>query len=171
MNFETIYHRHADSVFNLCLHYLHGYSDAEDATQDIFIKIYQKIDTFRAASSPKTWIYRIAINHCLDVLKSKKRQHRLAYIQSILGLKSMRQAALSTKEHPGIILEQKEATIALLAKIDQLPDQQKTALILSKIDGLSYKEVAQIMQKSPKSIESLVQRAKKNLKNSMYTEG
>ena len=83
----------------------------------------------------------------------------------------MRQAALSTKEHPGIILEQKEATIALLAKIDQLPDQQKTALILSKIDGLSYKEVAQIMQKSPKSIESLVQRAKKNLKNSMYTEG
>jgi RNA polymerase sigma-70 factor (ECF subfamily) len=58
-----------------------------------------------------------------------------------------------------------------LAKIDQLPDQQKTALILSKIDGLSYKEVAQIMQKSPKSIESLVQRAKKNLKNSMNTEG
>lgn len=171
MNIDLLYKQYADKVFNLCLHYLQVRGDAEDATQEIFIKVFRKSDTFRGASNPKTWIYRIAINHCLDQLKSNKRKYRLAYVRSLLGLKPSVQASLASKDHPGVLLEQKEATMALLDRIDQLPEQQKTALILSKIEGLPYKEVAQIMHKSAKSIESLVQRAKKNLKKSLYSEG
>ena len=59
-------------MYNLSLHYLHNTEDAQEATQDVFVKIYNKIEGFNNKSSLKTWIYRITINHSLDVIKSKK---------------------------------------------------------------------------------------------------
>ena len=171
MNFELLYKQYADLVYTICLNYLQNSADAADATQEIFVKIYRNLASFKGNSSPKTWIYRISINYCKDVLKSKKRKHRLAYMRSLFAVSETLNNKIQSFDHPGIILEQKEATAALFKQINKLPANQKTALILSKIDGLSYQEVAQIMQKSPKSVESLVQRAKKNLKNSMNTEG
>lgn len=168
MHFNELYHTYKGLVFNLSLNYLQNREDAEDATQEIFVKIHNKLASFRAASKPKTWIYRITINHCLDSIKAQKRTKRFAFITNLFYPNSAEiKHDASHFNHPGVQLEQKEALQLLFSHINQLPDQQKTALILTKIEAQSLKEAAEIMDKTPKSVESLLQRAKQNLKKKL----
>lgn len=164
IDFHKIYIDHSKMVFNLCLNYLQNTEDAEEATQDVFIKVHEKIDGFRADSSLKTWIYRITITHCLDVIKAKNRQKRFGFMQSLFGKSGEEVIPQKNFNHPGVELESKEAVQELLELIQELPENQKTALILKSIDGLSGKEIAEIMKLSEKAVESLISRAKQNLK-------
>ena len=163
-DFHQIYNDHAKMVFNLCLNYLQNTEDAEEATQDVFIKVYGKIDGFRADSTLKTWIYRITITHCLDVIKAKNRQKRFGFMQSLFGKSGEEVIPQKNFNHPGVELENNEAVQELLGLIQELPDNQKTALILKSIDGLTGKEIAEIMKITDKAVESLLSRAKQNLK-------
>ena len=164
LTFNELYDTHKDLVFNLCLNYLHNQEDAEDATQDIFVKIHQKLASFQRQSNLKTWVYRIGVNHCLDILKSRKRQKRFAFLTDLFFPNSSElRHDTPTFDHPGILLERKELMEKLFQQINQLPSKQKTALILTKLEQMSVKEAAEIMNQSPKSVESLLQRAKRNL--------
>ena len=163
-DFHQIYKNHSKMVFNLCLNYLQNTEDAEEATQDIFVKIYEKIDGFRSDSTLKTWIYRISITHCLDVIKAKNRQKRFGFMQSLFGKTGEEVIPQKNFDHPGVELENKEAIQELMNLIQELPDNQKTALILKSIEGLSGKEIAEVMKLSEKAIESLLSRAKQSLK-------
>lgn len=164
-NFKETYHSYKDLVYNLCLGYLPNVEDAEDATQEIFVKIHQQLSSYQGKSALKTWIYRIAINYCLDVLKARKRVKRFAFISSIFYPNSNQiKHDLVELNHPGVQLENKEALASLFVHIHDLPAQQQTALILVKVEQLSMKEAAEVMQKTPKSVESLLGRAKQNLK-------
>ncbi len=141
--------------------------DAEEVTQDVFITVYQKIDGFKTESKLSTWIYRIAVNASLNRLKKKQRK-------SFLNLTNISHQ-IPHFEHPGIIAENKENASTLFKAIYQLPETQKTAFILSYIEELPRQEVADIMGNSLKSIESLLQRGKQNLrkllKSYIETEG
>jgi RNA polymerase sigma-70 factor (ECF subfamily) len=165
VDFKEIYHLHKSLVYNLCLSYLPNEEDAEDATQEVFVKIHKQLPSYQAKATLKTWIYRITINYCLDVLKARKRVKRFAFISSIFYPNSNQiKHDLVEFNHPGAQLEEKEALAFLFAHINDLPEQQKTALILVKVEQLSLKEAAEIMNKTPKSVESLLGRAKQNLK-------
>jgi RNA polymerase sigma-70 factor (ECF subfamily) len=165
VDFNETYQLYKDLVYNLCLGYLPNAEDAEDATQEIFVKIHKQLFSYEGKSALKTWIYRIAINYCLDVLKSRKRVKRFAFISSIFYPNSNDiKHDLVEFNHPGIQLENKEAMASLFAHINDLPEQQKTALILVKVEQLSMKEAAEIMNKTSKSVESLLGRAKQSLK-------
>ena len=76
MTSEDIYHQYKKLVFNLALQYTNNIQDAEEVTQDVFVKVFDKINGFRQDSELKTWIYRITINQSIDYLKSKQRQKR-----------------------------------------------------------------------------------------------
>lgn len=168
MQFDELYQTYKDVVYNLCLHYLQNQEDSQDAAQEIFVKIHHNLATFKAQAQPKTWIYRISVNHCLDILKSRKRAKRFAFITDLFFPNSSEvKHDTAHFDHPGVQLEQKEATEQLFKYINELPEQQKTAIILTKIEELSLKEAAAIMDKTPKSVESLVQRAKQNLKEKL----
>lgn len=167
IDFQELYIDHSKMVYNLCLNYLQNTEDAEEATQDVFVKVYEKISGFRADSSLKTWIYRITITHCLDVIKAKNRQKRFGFMQSLFGKSGEEAIPQKNVDHPGVELENKEAVHALLTLINKLPDNQKTALILKSIDGLSGKEIAEVLNISEKAVESLLSRAKQNLKLKM----
>ena len=164
IDFHKLYTDHSKMVFNLCLNYLHNNEDAEEATQDVFIKVHDKIAGFRAESSVKTWIYRITITHCLDVIKAKNRQKRFGFMQSLFGKSGEELIPHKNFNHPGVELEDKESVKHLYQLIDELPENQKTALILKSMDGLAGKEIAEIMKLSEKAVESLLSRAKQNLK-------
>jgi RNA polymerase sigma factor (sigma-70 family) len=164
LNFEEIFQKHQNLVFNLCLHYLQNRQDAEEATQDVFVKIYQKMPGFQEKSSITTWVYRITVNHCLDALRARKRQKRFASIFSFFNNKNETVHDLPDFDHPGVLLEDREALENLFRKINQLPENQRTALILKHIDDLPQRAIAEIMGLSEKAIESLLQRAKMNLK-------
>ncbi len=156
--FNVIYKDYAKLVYNLSLHYLHNTEDAQEATQDVFVKIYQKIEGFNNKSSLKTWIYRITINHCLDVIKSKNRKLRVLFSREYEDNDKI------DFDHPGIKIETKEAVEKIMGELNKLPENQKTALILKGIEGLSQKEIASILKIKEKALESLLSRARKNLK-------
>lgn len=164
LTFEEIYKTHNRMVYNLALHYTQNIADAQEITQDVFVSIYQSLDTFQANSTLSTWIYRITIHKSLDFLKAKQRKKRFAFIISLFYPNSadLKHDA-PENQHPGILLEDKESLERLLKHINQLPDNQKTALILHKIEQKTQAAVAEIMNLSPKAVESLIQRAKINL--------
>ncbi len=173
-NFTQLYKEYKNLVYNLTLHYLQNKEEAEDITQEVFIKIYKNIHQYNNQSATlKTWIYRITINTCLDFLKSKKTQKRFAFITLLFTVHSSTEIEISSSfYHPGITFENKQALQLLLQQIKQLPTQQQTALILAKIEDKSQQEVAEIMNISVKAVESLIQRAKNNLRKKITeTEG
>lgn len=161
-----LYQQYSLLVYNVALQYVQNVEDAEEITQDVFVKVYQSINTFKSNSSLKTWIYRITINQSLDFIKQKTTKKRFF----IFGKKSQNEfeiSNISNFEHPGILLEQKEDVAILFNVINTLPENQKTAFILTKIDGLSNPEVAEIMDITISAIESLVFRAKATLKDKL----
>ncbi|MFZ4796839.1 MAG: RNA polymerase sigma factor [Bacteroidia bacterium] len=163
MTFDEIYFEHHVMVYNLALQYVQNIEDAEEITQDVFVKVSSNLQNFKQQSSVKTWIYRIAINQSLDFLKAKNSQ-KSSFLSSIFSLNDVKSKIEPiTFNHPGIELEQKEAYRKIFEAINQLPDNQKTAIILLKIEDKSQSETAEIMNLNIKALESLFQRAKKNL--------
>ncbi len=165
MNFEELYNEHKSMVYNLALHYTQQTEDAQEITQDVFVAVYQSLAAFKEESSITTWLYRITINKSLDFIKAKKRKKRFGFMTSLFFEDSndLKFNPTDTNFHPGIQLEDKESLSTLFKYINELPDNQKTALILHKIEQKSQIEVANIMNTSAKAVESLVQRAKSNL--------
>ncbi len=164
-DFDAIYHEHKRLVYNMCLHYVLQAEDAQDITQEVFVKVHQNYEKYKPeAASLKTWICQIAINHCLDFIKAKKTKKRRGFLQSIFGGENEQSIDLpSDVNHPGIEAEDKEGLQKLMLQIQSLPEHQQTAIILTKIEGRPQQEVAEIMETSLKAVESLLQRAKKNL--------
>ncbi len=151
-------------MYNLALNYLQNCEEAEEVTQDVFVSVYQALESFQENSSLSTWLYRITINKCLDLLKAKQRKRRFAKLTSLFFEDSNELKHQPAEfNHPGILLEDKEALENLFKKINTLPTAQKTVLILHKIEDKSQTEVAEIMNLSRKAVESLMQRAKTNL--------
>ncbi|MGK0387154.1 MAG: RNA polymerase sigma factor (sigma-70 family) [Patiriisocius sp.] len=160
MNFKELYLKNKDLVYNVALQYVQNIEEAEEITQDVFVKVHQKLNTFKGDAKLETWLYRITINTSLDAIKSKKRKKRFA----IFSRDEKDLHNISDFNHPGITLENKETLSLLFKQINQLPDTQKTVLLLLKVEGKSMAEVAEILDKTPKAIESLMQRAKQQLK-------
>lgn len=172
--FETIYNEFRQLVYNLALSYVHNEEDAQDITQEVFVKVYQRYSAYKPhLSSLKTWIYQITISHCLDIIKARKSKKRFGFITGLFAPDTSEPISEAAHfDHPGVALEDKEAIQRLFALIDTLPDNQRTVLILTKVEDRSVKEVADIMQLSPKAVESLLQRAKVNFsKKAGFTEG
>lgn len=171
MTFDEIYLEHYKMVFNLALQYVQNTEDAEEITQDVFVKIFDNLNSFKKQSSLKTWIYRMAINQSLDFIKAKNAQKR-SFLSSIFSINDSNfKFQPSNFNHPGIELEQKEACQKIFEAINQLSDNQKTALILLKIEDKSQVETAEIMNLKVKALESLFQRAKNNLEILLNKKG
>jgi RNA polymerase sigma-70 factor (ECF subfamily) len=157
-----------NSVFNVALSYTRNREDAEEITQDVFVEVYQSAATFKGDSSVKTWVYRIAINKSLDFIRYRNRKKRFALLTSLVS-KETGEVKYHQPDfnHPGVSLENKEKAQYLFAAIDKLPQNQQTAFILLKLEGMSQREAAETMQINEKALESLFQRAKQNLRKEL----
>ena len=154
-------------VFSTCISFVPNKEDAEDIAQEVFVEVFHSIDKFKEASSLSTWIYRITTNKCLEFIRRKNTKKRFAFLQSIFGneIPLNKTPYFTEMNHPGIQMENKEVNEILFKAINKLPETQKVAFTLSKIDGLSYEEIGDVMEKSLSSVESLIFRAKKNLQD------
>jgi RNA polymerase sigma factor (sigma-70 family) len=162
--FKELVHQFSSKVYNTALGILQHAEDAEDVSQEVFIEVFQSIQQFKGESKLSTWIYRITVSKSLEFIRKKNRKKRFAFVQSLFGLESV----LPEKDkahfyHPGVLLENKERAAILFQAIDKLPENQKTAFILHKIENLSYAEITEVMMISLSSVESLMFRAKQNL--------
>ena len=169
--FEHLIDEFQDRVYAKCLSFVPNKEDAEDIAQEVFVEVFNSIQKFKGTSKLSTWIYRITVNKCLEFIRKKSTKKRFALFQSLKGDETAidRTSYFTEFNHPGILLENKEHSEVLYLAIDKLPNDQKIAFTLHKIDGLSYKEISEITKKSIPSIESLLFRAKKNLQKQLHT--
>jgi RNA polymerase sigma factor (sigma-70 family) len=163
--FEELFSLFKDRVLNTALGYLQNREDAEEITQDVFVEVYRSIDKFKGKSGIGTWIYRITVNKSLDRIKHKKRKKRFAFITSLFDSESGEPVHQPVEfNHPGVEAESKERAKYLFDAVNRLPENQRTAFILTEIEGLSHAEAGEVMNKTTKAVESLVRRAKDGLK-------
>ena len=168
--FDKLVQDYQNSLLNVCFGYLKDLDDAQDLTQEVFLEVYKTIADFREESSLYTWLYRIAISKSLDELKKRKSLKRAAFfekrVRSDAADLEMSQTA-SDSSSPEEDLFQKQQQRFIIDCLNQLPETQRTAFVLSQQESLSYKEIAEIMNKTLSSIESLVHRSKQNLRKIM----
>ena len=168
--FSDLVDSYQERVLNTCLGFVPNLQDAEDITQEVFLEIFRSIANFREEAQLSTWIYRIAVTKSLEFINYRKRKKRSAFFQSLIGLEDRQAIAVSDQfNHPGIQLEDKERAKVLYDQIARLPENQRTAFTLHKVEGISHKEIAEVMNTSVSSIESLLHRAKKNLQKYLAT--
>ena len=151
-------------VYNTVVGIVQNEEDADDVTQEVFIQVYQSISSFKGESKLSTWLYRIAVTKALDHEKRKKRKKRFAFLESLFGNAKEEIIHPADFHHPGIVLENKEKAGELFSALKQLPDNQRTAFTLHKLEGLSYLEIAAVMELTLSAVESLMGRAKTNLR-------
>ena len=165
--FKTIVETWQNMVYNTALGILQNEEDAEDTAQEVFMKVYEAIDSFKEESKLSTWIYRITVTKSMDLIRRKKRKKRFAFIQSLYGKNDDVMIDPPDFFHPGISLENKENAAVLFKAIDKLSPNQKIAFVLNKIEGLSYIEIGEVMTLSDSAVDALLQRAKKKLQGNL----
>ncbi len=151
-------------VYHTVLGLLQNAADAEDTAQEVFIQVYKWVGQFRRDASLSTWIYRIAVTKALDFLRSKKTKTRFGFITAVFGNDNTPVYDPPNFDHPGVALDKKEDAALLFGLIKKLPLAQQAAFILNKLENLSYQEIAAVLNTSPAAVDSLLQRAKQNLK-------
>jgi RNA polymerase sigma-70 factor (ECF subfamily) len=166
-SFADIVKCYQDMVYNTVLSIVQNELDAEDITQEVFVQVYQSIGSFKGEAKLSTWLYRIAIAKALDSDKKKKRKKRFAFMQNLFGEQGEAKFNPSEFNHPGVQLENKENAAILFKALKQIPDNQRVAFTLNKIEGLNNQEIAAIMNTSFYAVESLLARAKLSLKKSL----
>ena len=156
-------------VYNTALGIVQNPEDAEDVTQEVFVQLYESIKTFKGESKLTTWLYRITVSKAMDHLRRKKRKKRFAFVQSLFGANEELVYDPPDFMHPGVSLDNKEKAKELFKAIELLPEKQKIAFTLNRIEGLSYQEISEIMKLTVASVESLLHRARKNLRKYLET--
>jgi RNA polymerase sigma-70 factor (ECF subfamily) len=154
--FRFLVEEKKNSIYNICLGYTRNHEDAEDLAQDVFIEVFRSIEHFKGESDLNTWIYRIAVNKSLQFLRSLRRKRRWNQMMSFLSFEDY----VNDSEEIKI----KERSEILLKAVESLPENQKTVFLLHQTEGLSYQEISEIMDTSLSAIESLMFRAKQNLR-------
>jgi len=157
-------------VVNTCFGMVHNLEDAEDIAQDVFVEVYRNIQNFRADAKLSTWLYRIAVNRSLNHIRDNKKHKWFQSFENEVETKNRQlfQAESSHSDQPGYHMENEQRAVILHEAINSLPENQKVAFTLNKYEELSYQEIADVMEMSVSSVESLLFRAKKNLQKKLY---
>ena len=152
-------------MYTFCYRQLGETALAEEATQDIFIKVYTSIHGFRSESKFSTWLYRIATNHCINLNERHHRRHRNQHD----SFEDMHNQP-STKDTPLQDLEQKDFKHRLQQALNQLPEEHRVLLILRDLQDCSYDEIAEITQLNIGTIKSRIHRGRNNLRQILSGE-
>ena len=168
-SFKIFVDEHQRKVLNTCNRFVNNKEDAEDLTQEVFVEVFRSISGFRGDSKLSTWIYRIAVTKSLDFLRKRKRKKRFGIMKSISGEERLREELKATDiSNPGTQAENQDRIKILNEALEKLPENQRVAFTLSKYDELSYQEIAEILETTIPAVESLIHRAKNNLKKRLY---
>jgi RNA polymerase sigma-70 factor (ECF subfamily) len=165
--FKKLVDEYEDMVYNTALGIVQNENDADDITQEVFIQVYRSVSSFKGDSKFSTWLYRITLGKALDHEKKKRRRKRFGFVQSLFGADGQGQAHAVEFNHPGVQMEKKEKAGELFNALNKIPDKQRIAFTLHKLEGQSYQEVAEIMNTTLYAVESLMGRAKTNLKREL----
>jgi RNA polymerase sigma-70 factor (ECF subfamily) len=168
-SFQILVETHQRMVVNTCLAIVHNKADAEDLAQDVFLEIFRTAENFRGDSKISTWLYRIATNRALNLIRNNKRKRFFQSIEDTFTGGRNRASEISENhgDQPDRNITDQQRSDMLHQAIDRLPEKQRIAFTLNKYEELSYQQIAEVMEISLASVESLIHRAKKNLQEQL----
>jgi RNA polymerase sigma-70 factor, ECF subfamily len=165
-SFSELINNYSVRVLNTCYRFFPDKEDAEDISQEVFIEIFKSIKSFRGESKLSTWIYRIAVSKCLDEIKKRRRKKRFSEIGKMLHVDDIA-GRLGGGAMPDKYIQEKDKMKEVMEALDNLPDNQRVAFTLSKVEGYTNKEIAEILNTTIIAVESLVSHAKKKVKDEL----
>lgn len=172
--FEILVRRHQGRILNLIYRSLGDPNQAEDVAQEVFLRVWRAAKNFEPKARFTTWVYRIAVNLCLDTLKSA--HYRQSFVHPDVGAENPDEADGASDECGGVrspeeLLLDNEGSRRIFAALESLPANQRLAVVLKKFDGLSYEEIGGILGCSVSAVESLLVRAKRTLRDKLLSDG
>ncbi len=165
--FDDLMRKYYPRILNFAYRLVGNRQLAEDLTQDVFIKVYKSAARYRPRSQFQTWLYTIAKNTCLNALRRKRE--RIVSLDEPLDADApdLKKEHLDPGADPAAVVLQKEKENQVRAAVNDLPDNQKIAVILRRYENFSYAEIAASLNVTDKAVKSLLSRAKVNLKNKL----
>jgi RNA polymerase sigma-70 factor (ECF subfamily) len=154
--FAALYQAHSRAIYYLALRYLGDPQRAEDATHDVFLKAYRKWSEFRGEATARTWLYRIAINHCLNLRQSWASRHLVTTADDAVW-----ENASAAADSPLRVLEMKELGSRIQDALDKLSDEHRLVLLLVADEDLSYEHVAKLTGDTVDGVRGKLHRARK----------
>ncbi len=155
--FAELYQEHSRAIYYLALRMLSDPEKAEDATHDVFLKAFRKQGTFRGESSWRTWLYRIAINHCHNIQQSWHERHMFSNADE-----GVFEHAPAKTDSPLRVLETKELGQRIQKALDGLPAEYRLLLLLVADEQLSYEQVGALTEQSADAVRGKLHRARKS---------
>jgi RNA polymerase sigma-70 factor (ECF subfamily) len=160
--FKSLVLRHQNQVLSLCHRILGDRQRSEDIAQEVFLKVWQAANTYQQKSKFTTWLYRIAVNLCLNEIKSRQRWSWLRYLRlspasTQIDIEGQIDESPTAEE---LVIAQ-ELNQRITEALKALPENQRVALVLRRYDGLSYEEISRILKCSISAVEALLVRAKR----------
>jgi RNA polymerase sigma-70 factor, ECF subfamily len=156
--FEELYRAHAARLYSLLLRMVGSAEDAEDLLQDVFLQAHRKLDSFRGESSLGTWLYRLAVNQCLDYLRG--RQSKMTRVTESIEDEAVAEPAAPTPAVPAAI-----SRVDLERAIARLPEGCRLAFVLHDVEGFAHHEVAGLLGISEGTSKSQVHKARLKLRS------
>jgi len=163
--FEILIDEYQSKILNYCFRMLNHRSDAEDAAQEVFVKVYRFIGSYSGQSSFSTWLYKVASNVCRDYLRKHRRPDRQTMSLQQVNSEG-EEYGLSIEDAtyaPYNSVQQTEAQRVLAQALDQISPEHKTVIVLRDIQGLSYEEIGKIIGAAPGTVKSRINRARLQL--------
>ncbi len=150
--FEVLVRRHQPVVYRVALRMVGSRADAEDVAQETFVQAWRSLGRFRGESAFSTWLYRIATNRALDMLARRPPEARELDAETIMGGKD-----------PSVVLVERERLRAVTAALLKLPARSRALLVLHELEGLSYDEVAEVLDIPRSTVKGRTHRARVSL--------
>ena len=142
-----------------------------DVTQEVFIKVHRHIDRFQGSSSFYTWLYRIVVNVCIDQVRKSSRSNAVDFDDSLDhgegAVQTGGQIAATPIRDPGAELGRKELQGEIAKALDRLSEKHRQVILLREFEGLSYKEIAEILEISVGTVMSRLHHARQNMQGSL----
>jgi RNA polymerase sigma-70 factor, ECF subfamily len=155
--FRQVYETACGFVYTVSLHIVNNETDAEEVTQEVFLKLYRSLKDFQFRSSLKTWLYRVTINAAINAYRKRARDvNRRVDFEDVEPL-------LEAPAQPMSELDKQDQQNAILALLQPLPPQQRACIILREIEGLSYKEIADSLHTKINTVRTWLRRARERL--------
>jgi RNA polymerase sigma-70 factor (ECF subfamily) len=169
--FEELIGAYQKKVFNLALRIIGNYDDASDLAQEAFVRIFKAISAFKEQSSFSTWVYRITTNVCLDEIRRRKNKKVVSIDEDIhVDDGEMKRQIVSSDPGPDEAAERSEVRRIVNDAINRLPEDQRVVITLRDLQGMSYEEIAKILDLPGGTVKSRINRARLALKNILTTD-
>jgi len=163
--FEELILQHEKIVYNLALRMMNHSEDAQDISQEVFLKAYRSLQNFDERSAFSTWLYRITHNTCIDEMRKRKGKQSYSLEEELESADgSMQRQVADAGDTPEESLMRKEQKSEILQALDTLSEEHKAAIILRDVKGMAYEEIAEILELSLGTVKSRISRARNQLK-------